>query len=73
MVNVKVKMKEFMNVSAGEWVTLLEAHNLEPGLVLCRNQFGMGKVPRNAVLINRHTWNVFLDVMPWLVENPAGE
>ncbi len=70
-VNVKLKMRGFLAVGEGDVVTLMEAQHVEPGMVVCRANGEVGKVPRSAVLLTKHSWNAYLEVLPWLVRHPA--
>ncbi len=70
-VNVKLKMRGFLAVKEGDVVTLIEAQNVEPGMVMCRAGGETGKVPRSAVLLTKHTWNAYLEVLPWLLRHLA--
>ena len=70
-VGVKLKMRGCLSVSEGDVVTLMEAQNVEPGMIVCRAAGETGKVPRNAVLLDQHCWNVYLEALPLLVRYPA--
>lgn len=71
VVGVKVKGAGMLRCSDGEFVTLMQATNLGPGEVVAKNRDGeLGKVPRNAVLISQHCWNLYLNVLPFLIHNP---
>lgn len=71
VVNVKLKMPGFLQVSDGEFVTLMEVHNLPDGLVMCKSKSGeVGRLFSNAVQVSVHSWNLYLDVLPFLISHP---
>ena len=73
MVSVSVKVPGFLKVNAGDVVMLLVARNQAQGEVIVKYMHSeeQGRVPRHALLLSHHNWNVFLNVLPFLVNHPS--